>query len=477
MNVRTTGALAMVALLLGAYVYFVEIRGSGMGVEAEAASEKILEVEADAILAVEVPLETGGTARLERDPEESDLWHLKTPLEYPADSGTVSGMLSALVELESEALIEDASDLQRFGLGPEAPEVRIELDGGKSLSLSIGNEAPLGSARYVAVEGDDRVFTVAQWRSSALRPTIRKLRDKRVTTREPDRVDFLRISEFGIPIVELRRGEGGEGESGEDSAPWRIVHPIEELADGERVQRLLEDLHFLRAIEFVDDPGEDLSAYGIDRPEITIELGEGDQREVLEVGRGDKVHIRSDRTPVIFEVYDRTLADIPRDLFSFREKRVLTVDEDQIAALEIRFPREDAAYVYLRDDFSWKPETEETPEFDALKAGDIVYAARKVVATGLEEGSVDLKGLGLDPPGVRVTFRDEEGAEIGWLELGDVTLEKGIIARSSQNDRIWWVKEEMGEDVPLSLDAFQNRFLEDTPPDNLPIDDPNPGDP
>jgi hypothetical protein len=464
-NVRTTAALAAVAALLGLYVWLVEIRGGETQTEAGAASKKILNVEADAIAVVEVPLEGEGTARVVRDESDRDQWRLESPLSYPADSGTVSGVLSALVQLEADAVIDDPGDLEAFGLGDGAAEVRIGLGEGETRGLFIGNEVPVGSARYVAVEDDDRLFTVAEWRTSALRPPLRNLRDKRVVTAgDPESFTAVRISEYDGLVAELRREAAGE-----EAAAWEIVAPIRERADAKRVQQLLEDLYFLRANEFVDEP-EDLASYGIDRPEIKIELESGEGREVLELGRGaGKVYLRSDRTPVIFQVYDRTLADVPRDLFSYREKEVLTVNEEAISKADLRF-RDGTTYTYVREEDTWQPESEQTPEVDSLRVGDLIHAARRVEATGLEEGSVVLSEVGLEPAGLRVTLRDEDGTELGWLELGDLSPDRGIVARSSQNERIWWLNEELGEDVPLSLDAFRNRFLEEGSPADLPTD-------
>ena len=49
MNVRTTAILALVAVALGVYVWLVEVRGAKEREEAEAAANRILELDADAI--------------------------------------------------------------------------------------------------------------------------------------------------------------------------------------------------------------------------------------------------------------------------------------------------------------------------------------------------------------------------------------------------------------------------------------------
>ncbi len=472
MSVRTTALLALIAAVLAAYVYFVEVRGAKEKADAEQAAKQILALEAESVTALEVPLEGGeGTARLERDPSDVDRWHLAAPIEAPADSGVVSGILSALTELESKAVIEDPpEDLSPFGIAEDTPALRVSVAEGEARVLRLGGETPLGASRYLQLEGDPRLFTVDDWRTSTLRPTLYSLRDKRVVEREPEDVTELRVLEHDTLLAHLRRLESGSPEEAEAPSRWEIVEPISDAGDARRIRRLLEDLRFLRATDFVDEPG-DLEEYGLDEPEVTLELLAGEKRARLEFGRKlAKVYLRTSGRPVVFEVPDRALADIPRELFSYREKQVLRLDEDIVRRIELRFPRDDVSYTFVRKENRWSAE-DEAVQIDPLRLEDMVYAIRDLEATGIEERSLDPAGLGLAPPGVRVAIQDGEGKEIGWLELGNPTVEEGIAARSSRHDRIWWVANQLGEDVPLSLEAFRNNFVREEPEEKEPEKD------
>ena len=79
--------------------------------------------------------------------------------------------------------------------------------------------------------------------------------------------------------------------------------------------------------------------------------------------------------------------------------------------------------------------------------------------TGIVEPAPDAAALGLDPPRVRVRVFDASGAELGWLELGD-PMEHAMAARASASERVWRVSNDLGVDVPLSLEAFERNFLE-----------------
>jgi hypothetical protein len=99
----------------------------------------------------------------------------------------------------------------------------------------------------------------------------------------------------------------------------------------------------------------------------------------------------------------------------------------------------------------------------SLSVEDVLYAIEDLEAMGIVEPAAAAAGLGLDPPRVRVRALDASGAELGWLELGDPAPEEGMPARSSENDRIWRVFNDLGADIPLSLEAFQRNFLEAEP--------------
>jgi hypothetical protein len=159
----------------------------------------------------------------------------------------------------------------------------------------------------------------------------------------------------------------------------------------------------------------------------------------------------------VLEIPDRIIDGVPRDVFEYRHKRVLTLDGDKLASLELEFPREKATQRFEREGQTWKAQ-DPSLDVDTIEVADLVFALESLDAKGLEEGAVDLPRLGLEPPRVRVVARDASGAELGWLELGDPDPERGLAARSSGGPEVWRVENKLGEDVPLGLEAFRNKF-------------------
>ena len=463
MNLRATLLLALIAIGLAAFVYFFE-RGPTREEQVEQDRKVVLEVDREAVTALELPMEGGATAKLIREPGAADRWRLEAPIDFPADEGSVEGILSTLEKLEAESVIDDPpAELEPFGLGGDGRRLRVSSPEKEPIELEIGATTPVGSNRYVArSDVPERLYAVAQWKIDSLAPSLVHLRDKRVTRLESEDIASLRVSSGpGLVVAAERVEREGEGEV------WEIREPFEARADGARIQTLVQDFVFGRASGFVDEPG-DLDAYGLASPRIVLELATSEARERIELGGvDDKVYARVAEHGVVMEVPKRLLEAVPTDLFGYRYKQVLAVSGDDAQRIELRFPRHDAGYAFAREDAGWASEDPET-RVESRKLDDLLWAIQDLEAVGLVEASVAPADLGLDRPRVRVILEDADGEVLGELSLGSPQFPDGLAARSSQGESIWRVDNDLGRDVPLGLEAFRNRWLEPEEPDAEP---------
>ncbi len=460
MRSRSTLLLVALAALAAAYFYWYELPRGEEKQQEEARSKKLFaDFAADDVTALELPTKEGGRARVVRVTEGGGKWKLEQPLVYPADDGAIDSLLSSLAELSLENEVKELpSDLGAFGLGDGARALRAFLRQGEPLALLIGAKAPLGTTKYVLRDGAPRrLATVSDYALSSFEPALLTLRDKRVTRLEPDEIDAVRVLEKGKALIAARRGPGEPTD-----ADWTLSEPATEAGDRERIRRLLQDVSFLRATGFVDGPVDE-KATGLSAPEIELELGAGERSERVQLARaGGKVFARGAGADVAFEVPDRILADIPRDAFAYRWKRVFALDDTKVARLDLYFPRDSAQYAFAKEGEAWKAVGSDV-EPESLRLDDVVYALREIDAVGQIEGSPPAAGVGLEPPQLRVEPKDAEGKPLGWLELGDHEGD-GIAARSSTGERLWRVAKTLGDDLPLGHEAFQNRWLKPKPP-------------
>ncbi|MGQ9458815.1 MAG: DUF4340 domain-containing protein [Anaerolineae bacterium] len=158
MNVRTTLILVILLALLGAYVYFFEIKGE-IGKEATPtpSTVQVWDLEEGQVVGLTV---TGpeGTTRLRR--EVGSEWQMEAPSQEPADDLRVGALSDSLAHLSATRALTDVTDLEPFGLATSSWTVEVALANGEIYRLQIGEQNPSGGSYYVKKEGDPTIYLV-----------------------------------------------------------------------------------------------------------------------------------------------------------------------------------------------------------------------------------------------------------------------------------------------------------------------------
>ena len=458
MNPRTTAILFLVAATLGAFVYFYEVRGGEQRKDAEALAKRLFPgIEAEAITELVLTTGDGGRARLERRDEG---WQLVEPVRFPADEFEVDAMASALAQISSEAVYEDPQPPEVYGLGEGAQQ--IEFAAGEARHrLRIGDKTPMGGNSYASREGSDDVYAVRTYRVSALSKSLDDLRDKRVLRFDTDSVRRL-VARWRDGGVVLER----------DGDAWRIVEPVEGRADQGTVRRVLSSLSFLRATGFVDEERPDAET-GLDEPELRVELSlapgeEGGEPERIGLAMAreqDGERLVRGQRDTIYRVPAARIEDVPREVAAWRFKELARFPVTDAERVELLFQPEGAEPVTVtlsRGEAGWSSAPEEmapdrienlVDELSELEAEDILADAM---------GAEERRGLGLDPP--RVTIRvyagqGDEEKRVAEVQLGSYRGSKGVVAQTPGDPTVYQLARSVAEFVPVSLDAFRNRFL------------------
>jgi len=505
-NPRTTGILLLVALVLGTFVWFYEIEGEAGRREAEERSKQLFpDLDAEDVEQIEFETSDGVQTRLERHEQG---WVLALPLAFPADAFAADGLASSLADLASEAEFEDPQPPEEYGLGEAARVVRFRAKG-EEHGLRLGKDTPIGGNAYAMIDGGDRIVTVKSFKAKSFDKRLSDLRERRIL--EFDRNAVVRLeARWPGGSVALERG-GAEAsapaDAGEDeeAAPvaeptWRLVEPVAAAADAEAVDRLLSDLSFLRADDFVDEPTEEQTA-SLAEPDfevgLVVEAADGGDPRRLQVAigpsyDGEKRLVRVEQQPSLLVIAADRLADFPRSVAEYRERTLSKFAAADAAQVDFFFqPKsgDPVAVSALRDGSSWSSSPESiasgklermVAELSALKAADILADS----ADG-----VDLEALGLSPPNTIITVfgaadsddpaggEEAGGAEaaepeeamaaeprsrprLAEIQIGRVEASEWIIARAVGDPAVYKLDYELAEHLPVSLDALRNRFLE-----------------
>jgi len=501
MNPRNTGILLLVAAALGAFIYFYEIRGADSRREAADLEKRLFAgVEQSAIEWIALAPPGVAPSRVER---RDGAWRMVEPVDFPADTFGADNLASTLATLGSESVLEDPGPPEEYGLGDGARVVRFSA-GGKEHELRLGKDSPIGQNTYAST-GSGSIYTIARYKAASFDKRPDDLRDKRVLDFDRESIRRIVASWPGGRVVLERDAKPAEPEakSAEPEAKpapaerpgWRIVEPIAARADDDAVDGMLSDLSLLRAEGFVDDPPPDAKA-GLAPPAFEIALeapaqAQGAEPHVFHLAIGAKhdenLRLARGAEKSLYTIQAARFDSLPRDVMAYRWKQLARFDVADAHAADFFYqaPTGDPVVVHAeRGDAGWTstPESFGAGKLDAALAALSHLKAGQIVADAMEEPK--LRKLGLAPPNAVVTVfgprpeagktaEGEKAAEsesppplpvLAEVQFGNVEGSEWIVARAAGDPTVYRLAYSVAEQLPVSLDAFRNRFRAEEAP-------------
>jgi Domain of unknown function (DUF4340) len=150
---RTTLILIMLALGLGGFVYFYEIRGATVREEAKEQKQQIFSFAEDDVQSLTVKTKKL-TLNLERSSESSSpKWLIKSPMSGPANDAIVSYLMDLLVKGNSDrTLSTPAKELGEFALDQPQAIINITLKNRQTHQLILGKSNFNGRFLYAQTD-------------------------------------------------------------------------------------------------------------------------------------------------------------------------------------------------------------------------------------------------------------------------------------------------------------------------------------
>ena len=187
----------------------------------------------------------------EGDEDKSYEWKLEAPLSVPANPIRTASLLSRISSLTALGFGEEIPDdaaLKARGLDLPAAILRIELSGGRSILLQVGDPSPSGNA-WARIDGGPLV----EIRADVARDLLLAddfWRDSRV----------VKIPKWRIVQVELRKGSGASALhvelAREPDGKWRVVQPSDAPLGAAAANELLDTMGDLLCGRFEDELAE-----------------------------------------------------------------------------------------------------------------------------------------------------------------------------------------------------------------------------
>ena len=334
------------------------------------------------------------------------------------------------------------------------------------LDLRIGDETFGGGGFYLTLDPDGERVDVATHRAflDDLQRGPDWLRARNVVKRVA--VSGVTLTTEKQTIELARRGE----------TLWDITAPFADRADGQLLERSLQELLNTRAESFVPADPASLSALATPRLRITVRSEDEPREQTLLVGAADPEHpqtytMRRDEpdAPVMI-VHSPLIEQFSRDADSFRDPRLLSFDFRQVSRLTLE--RTERRIVLEKRKTRWHIGGTMNAPADRAIVDDLLKALSREPVRDFRSVSQDRDALVQSGVTVRVEFtadaRAPETVIIGLPQSGgDRADSEQADSEQADNDQAWAIRGQwlcsisrlLAEDVARDGLHFRRRQL------------------
>jgi hypothetical protein len=213
--------------------------------------------------------------------KEDGTWKLTAPLQAEAEQTELEEFKNAVAHLRADELVaEKPADLKPYGL--DRPETRWHFKAGDKALLSLvigkrerikdGDREKEGPRCYARLGAGDVVFLLspqltekveAEYRARAIWPPL-------------DAAQIQRLSYgYGERPFALEKGD----------SDWHVAGKPNAKVKPDSIRETLDALARLKATRFVIDKAPDLKLYGLEPPQLSLEIQTRNGNRMLQIGR------------------------------------------------------------------------------------------------------------------------------------------------------------------------------------------------
>ena len=405
-GLRSTIALIVVLAGLGGYIYFVtwKLPEGGADPNAKKLDKVFTGYEADKLEEIKVTSAAGDATTLRK---EGGAWQVTQPLTAKADESEVSGITSALGQMEVVRVIdENPATLNDYGLSN--PRIQIDFKGAGDKGyrkLLVGDKTPTGSDLFAKRNDETKVFLISASQETSLNRTTFDLREKAILKFDREKVDGIDVTAGGKTMAVAK-----------DGADWKITKPVQTRADFGSVEGLVGRLGSVQMKSIVTENATpaDLKKYGLDTPEATVNLHAGSARATLLMGgkaADNTVYARDASKPSVVTVESALLDDLKKSADDYRRKDIF--EFRPFNANRVEMARNGQTVVLERvkgtggnAPDTWKRVSPTAADVDREKSDSLLSKLSNIRAASFVDAAAK---TGLDKPALTVTVKFDDG--------------------------------------------------------------------
>ena len=325
--------------------------------------EVILEIPTDQVTALSWTNDSG-TFSFTKD----ETWAYEDDAAFPVDEEKISSLLAQFESFEASFVIENIDDYAQYGLDAPVCTIRITA-GGESYTAELGDFSKMDEQRYISI-GDGKVYLVEHDPLDEFDVVLRDM-IRNDTVPAFDTAEQIVFS--GSENYTVTRDEDGKSICADD-----VFFDDGKPLDTASVDTFLNEIRALSLTNYVsyNASEEELAAFGLDEPELTIELeytvqdAESEEKdgslllrlsrnpeelaayeEAAEKGEGNlpsvTCYVQIDQSQIVYEisqdVYNQLTAVSYNEL---RHQTLFTADFDMVTSIDVVLDGESYTFTY-----------------------------------------------------------------------------------------------------------------------------------
>ena len=321
---RSTGIVFLVALVLGAFVYFYEVRRKPASEASTDTSKPAFTLTSGDVM--QIKIQRSGTAMsFER---QTDGWHMSQPRAQRAEGSALDGLVSTLSFVSVSRTFPNTPDnLDSFGLKDPALTLDFTLKNGTSHDLRFGSKDFSQSSVYALIDDGKQISLMADSLYTNANKSPDDFRDHTLTSVAASDANFFDLV-----------NSSGEVSGTKKDNNWMLSKPRAVAGDHGKVDALLSAVGTGQITKFVTDTNTGLAKYGLDNPAVRFQAKLADGKSVdLAVGKkeGSDYYARDLSRPGVFQINDNLYSILSDKYIDLRDKQIIHVMPDDVTRAEI----------------------------------------------------------------------------------------------------------------------------------------------
>jgi hypothetical protein len=245
---------------------------------------------------------------------------------------------------------------------------------------------------------------------------------------------------------------------------WKITSPKPFIADQDPVSTILYNLSPMDGATVINDKPTDLKQFGLAEPEARVSATEKDGKtQTVLVGddtpTGDSAYVMLSGDPKVYSVPKNTKTSLDKGLNDLRDKRLLPVDYDKLASVEVSGPK--LRMTFASQDGKWTVRNPTDMRGDTSKLENVIEKLRTATmdpSTPDTEKKQAASSFASGTPIATVKATDSSGAqELQVRKSGKDTY----YAKATAMDGFFKVSSQLGDAVDKNTEDFREKRVFD----------------